>query len=181
MLASVRAGFAAALVALVSFVSFTAFAADKPFQRADLAESAIRLEAQIKTEAGQVGKPAATLRREADVLFEKRDFRAGMQTLAQLVSVAPRESANWTRLARTILQIRPADDREKLGFLERAATAAYIAYQRAATPTEEADALAVLGRTFADRKLYRPALDTMRLALDLRETAEVRQAYEQVR
>ena len=66
MLASVRAGFAAALVALVSF---TAFAADKPFQRADLAESAIRLEAQIKTEAGQVGKPAATLRREADCRF----------------------------------------------------------------------------------------------------------------
>ena len=178
MLASVRAGFAAALVALVSF---TAFAADKPFQRADLAESAIRLEAQIKTEAGQVGKPAATLRREADTLFEKRDFRAGMQTLAQLVSVAPRESVNWTRLARTILQIRPANDQERLGFLERAATAAYIGYQRAANPAEEADALAVLGRTFQDRKLWRPALDTMRLALELRETAEVRQAYEQAR
>ena len=71
MLASVRAGFAAALVALVSF---TAFAADKPFQRADLAESAIRLEAQIKTEAGQVGKPAATLRREADVAVREARF-----------------------------------------------------------------------------------------------------------
>jgi uncharacterized protein YfaS (alpha-2-macroglobulin family) len=178
MLASVRAGFAAALVALVSF---TAFAADKPFQRADLADSAIRLEAQIKTEAGQVGKPVATLRREADLQFEKRDFRAGMQTLAQIVSVAPRESANWLRLARTILQIRPANDQERLGFLERAATAAYIAYQRAANPAEEADALSVLGRTFSDRKLWRPALDTMRLALDLRETAEVRQAYEHIR
>src|ERR1044072_5632079 len=133
MLASVRAGFAAALVALVSF---TAFAADKPFQRAAMADSAIRLEAQIKTEAGQVGKPVATLRREADLQFEKRDFRAGMQTLAQIVSVAPRECANWLRLARTILQIRPANDQERLGFLERAAPAAYIAYQRAANPAE---------------------------------------------
>ena len=44
MLASVRAGFAAALVA---FVSFTASAADKPFQRSDLADSAVRLETQI--------------------------------------------------------------------------------------------------------------------------------------
>ena len=35
MLASVRAGFAAALVA---FSAFTAFAADKPFQRSDLAD-----------------------------------------------------------------------------------------------------------------------------------------------
>ncbi len=178
MLASVRAGFAAALVALVSF---TASAADKPFQRADLADSAVRLEAQIKTEAGQVGKPVATLRREADAQFEKRDFRAGMQTLAQIVSVAPRESGNWLRLSRAILQIRPTDDRERLGFLERAATAAYIAYQRGANPGEEADALSVLGRTFVDRSLWRPALDTMRLALDLRETAEVRQSYEQIR
>ncbi len=178
MLASVRAGFAAALVALVSFA---ALAADKPFQRSDLADSAIRLEAQIKTEAGSVAKPVATLRREADAQFDKRDFRAGMQTLAQIVSVAPRESGNWVRLARAILQIKPTDDQERLGFLERAATAAYIAYQRATTPADEADALALLGRTFSDRKLWRPALDTMRLALDLRETPEVRQAYEQIR
>src|SRR3954471_20772283 len=82
MLASVRAGFAAALVA---FVSFTASAADKPFQRSDLADSAVRLETQIKTESGQVAKPVATLRSEADAAFAKRDFRAGMQTLAQIV------------------------------------------------------------------------------------------------
>src|SRR5438270_12960209 len=86
MHASVRAGFAAALVA---FVSFTAHAADKPFQRSDLADSAVRLETQIKTESGQVAKPIATLRSESEAAFAKRDFRAGMQTLAQIVSVAP--------------------------------------------------------------------------------------------
>src|SRR4051812_33879026 len=71
MLASVRAGFAAALVALSTF----AFAADKPFQRSDLADSAVRLETQIKTESGQVAKPVATLRSEAEAAFAKRDFR----------------------------------------------------------------------------------------------------------
>ena len=100
MLASVRAGFAAALVA---FVSFTASAADKPFQRSDLADSAVRLETQIKTESGQVAKPVGTLRSEAEAAFAKRDFRAGMQTLAQIVSVAPREAGNWLRLSRTDL------------------------------------------------------------------------------
>src|SRR5215218_7284734 len=124
MLASVRAGFAAALV------SFAASAADKPFQRSDLADSAVRLEAQIKTEAGQVAKPVATLRSEADAAFTKRDFRAGMQTLAQIVSVAPKEAGNWLRLSRAILQIRANDDKERTNFLERAATAAYIGYQR---------------------------------------------------
>src|SRR2546423_2725839 len=126
MLASVRAGFAAALVAL--FTS-TAYAADKPFQRSDLADSAVRLETQIKTESGQVAKPVAALRNEAEAAFAKRDFRSGMQTLAQIVSVAPREAGNWLRLSRAILQIRANDDRERTNFLERAATAAYIAYQ----------------------------------------------------
>jgi len=178
MLASVRAGFAAALVA---FVSFTASAADKPFQRSDLADSAVRLETQIKTESGQVAKPVATLRSEAEAAFAKRDFRAGMQTLAQIVSVAPREAGNWLRLSRAILQIRPTDDRERTNFLERAATAAYIAYQRSGNAGEEADALVLLGRTFAERKLWRPALDAYRFSLDLREVADVRQSYEQLR
>ena len=178
MLACIRAGLAAALMTLVSF---TASAADKPFQRSDLADSAVRLETQIKTESGQVAKPVATLRSEAEAAFGKRDFRAGMQTLAQIVSVAPREAGNWLRLSRAILQIRPNDDRERTNFLERAATAAYIAYQRSGNAGEEADALVLLGRTFAERKLWRPALDAYRYSLDLRELAEVRQSYEQVR
>src|SRR4026208_327649 len=90
MLASVRAGFAAALVALFTF---TAQAADKPFQRSDLAGSAARLETQIKSESGQVAKPVATLRSEAEAAFARRDFRAGMQTLAQIVPPAPPRAA----------------------------------------------------------------------------------------
>ena len=104
-----------------------------------------------------------------------------MQTLAQIVSVAPREAGNWLRLSRAILQIRANDDRERTNFLERAATAAYIAYQRSGNAGEEADALVLLGRTFAERKLWRPALDAYRLSLDLREVADVRQSYEQLR
>ena len=163
------------------FFSFTAFAADKPFQRSDLADSAVRLETQIKTESGQIAKPVATLRSEAEAAFAKRDFRAGMQTLAQIVSVEPRTAGNWLRLARAILQIRASDESERANFLERAATAAYIAYQRSGNAGEEADALVLLARTFADRKQYRPALDAYRLSLDLREVADVRQTYEALR
>src|SRR5438477_5048401 len=169
------------VAALVAFFTFTANAADKPFQRFNLADSAVRLKTQIKTESGQVAKPVATLRSEAEAAFAKRDFRAGMQTLAQIVSVAPREAGNWLRLSRAILQIRANDDRERVTFLERAATAAYIAYQRSGNAGEEADALVLLGRTFAERKLWRPALDAYRFSLDLREVADVRQSYEQLR
>jgi uncharacterized protein YfaS (alpha-2-macroglobulin family) len=178
MLAFARAAVMAALVALLSI---PATAATKPFQRDDLADAAIRLEAQIKKDAGQVTKSAAQLRSEADAAFARNDFRTGMQLLGQIVVVAPNDAANWLRLAKAILQIKPGNERERTLLLERAATAAYIAYQRTSDPAIEAEALVVLSRTFADRQLWRPALDTLRLSLDLREVADVRQQYERLR
>jgi len=183
MRASFRAGVFAALALLLSFFTFVACAsaAEKLFQRDDLADAAIKLEGQIKQDAGAVAKPLAVLRREADAAFERRDTRTGMQILGQIVTVAPNESANWLRLARTILELKPSDDRERSLLLERASTAAYIAYQRAGNRNEEADALAILGGTLADRRVWRPALDALRLSLELRELADIRALYERLR
>ncbi|HEY2185188.1 MAG TPA: alpha-2-macroglobulin, partial [Xanthobacteraceae bacterium] len=58
---------------------------------------------------------------------------------------------------------------------------AYIAYQHSSEGAEEADSLIVLARTYADRSIWRPALDALRVSLDLREVAEVRQQYERMR
>ena len=158
----VRAGLAAALVALVFS---PALAADKAFKQSGLDEAAIKLEAQIKSDAGNVSKPAATLRRDADAAFQKNDFRAGMLVLGQLVAAAPDDATSWLRLSRAVLQIKPRDDREKALLLDRASTAAYIAYQRARDRNVEADSLSVLGRTLADRQQWRGALDSLRLSL----------------
>ncbi len=181
MFVSARAGIVAALVALLS-VSFSVAAfAQKSFQRDDLADAAIKLEAQIKSEAGQVGKTAAALRREADAAFQRNDFRTGLQLLGQIVAVAPEDSANWLRLAKSILQIRPSTERERTTLLERAATAAYVAYQRTKAAAEEAESLLIIARSYADRSVWRPALDAMRLSLELREVAQVREQYERMR
>ena len=153
----------------------------KPFQNSDLAESAITLEAQIKSDAGTPTKPVAQIRRDADAAFTKNDFRAGMALLGQIVAAAPNDSTTWLRLARTIMQIRPADDNEQKLLLERASTAAYIAYQRTTSRTEEADSLALLGNVLSQRELWRPALDALRLSLELREVADVRGQYERLR
>ncbi len=178
MFTSVRTGLAAALIALSVIPTI---AADKAFKRSDLDDSAIKLEAQIKNDAGTVTKPAATVRRDADAAFQKNDFRTGMTMLGQLITVAPTDATSWLRLSRTVLQIRPRDDNERALLLDRASTAAYIAYQRATDRNLEADSLTVLGRTLTDRKEWRPALDSMRLALDLRETADLRGQYERLR
>ena len=182
MFTTVRAGFSGAFVAaLIALAILPALAADKAFKRGDLDDASIKLEAQIKSDAGTVTKPAATLRHDADLAFQKRDFRAGMTVLGQIVAVAPADASNWLRLARAVLQIFPRDDRERALLLDRATTAAYIAYQRAGDRNLEADSLALLGKTFADRKQWRPALDTMLLALELRESADLRGQYERLR
>ncbi len=178
MLSFVRAVFSAALIA---FALVPAAGADKAFQRSDLDDAAIKLEAQIKHDAGTVTKSLASLRQQADAAFQKRDFRTGMLVLGQMVTAAPNDAASWLRLARTVRQIGPRDAREKALLLDRASTAAYIAYQRASDRGVEAGSLALLGQTLADRQLWRPALDTMRLSLALRETADLRGQYEKLR
>ena len=178
MLAFLRTAFVAGLIAVSSVA---ALANQKAYQRDDLADAAIRLEAEIKRESGGVAKPVATLRAEADDLLQRRDYRPALQVLSQIIAAEPNQSANWLRLGRTILQLFPSDNRERTAFLERAATAAYIAYQRAGNRNEEADSLILLSRTFADRRVWRPALDTLRIALDLREEGDARARYEQMR
>ena len=172
---------AATLCATLALGLVTAQAADKAFKRDDLADSAIKLEAQIKSEAGPVAKSGASLRSDADTAFKRNDFRAGLQILGQIAATTPEDSGNWLRLARTIFQIRPSTTSEQTFFLERASTAAYIAYQRAGNAADEADALAVLGRALSERKLWRPALDSLRMSLDMREVADVRGNYEKLR
>ena len=60
-----------------------AHAADKAFKRDDLANSAIKLEAQIKSEAGPVAKTGATLRTDADAAFKRNDYRTGLSCSAR--------------------------------------------------------------------------------------------------
>src|ERR1700722_17334983 len=178
MLALLRAGLTAALL-LVS--SLSALSADKPYHRDDLAEAATRVEGQIKADAGTVAKPLAALRRDADTAVRRRDPNGALDALGNIAIVAPADAANWLQLARTILQTRAADDSERATILDRAAAVAYIAYQRTANRNEEADALVLIGRSYADRTQWRPALDTLRQSLALRDAADVRGQYEKMR
>src|SRR5262249_13710019 len=116
MFALARVGLAAALLTIASVF---AAAADKPFERDDLSQAAIKLEAQIKSDAGDVTKSVVQLRRDADAAFQKNDFRSGMMLLSQIAATTPDDSANWLRLARSIQQMRAANDRERTLLLER--------------------------------------------------------------
>ncbi|HLH90695.1 MAG TPA: alpha-2-macroglobulin [Xanthobacteraceae bacterium] len=186
MVAILRAGLLAALlslllVPLVSAATTSPAPFPKPFQRDDLADAAIRLEGQIKQDAGTIAKPLAALERQADDAFGRNDYRAALAALGQAVTLDPQNTADWLRLAHAIRRIWPANDTEKLNLYERAAAAAYIAYQRTKDPGEAAEALLILSGTFEDRKIWRPALDALRYALELHEDGRVRANYEHMR
>jgi hypothetical protein len=110
---------AAALCATLALGLVTAQAADKAFKRDDLADSAIKLAAQIKSEPGAVTKSAPSLRTDADAAFKRQDFRTGLQILGQIATVSPDDSGNWLRLARAIFQIWPKNPSEATFLLER--------------------------------------------------------------
>jgi alpha-2-macroglobulin len=182
MFSSFRAGLGAAVAAACLAVAcFAAAAATKPFTNADLISSAVELEAQIKSDAGTPAKPVDQLKRDADAAFAKNDFRTGMAVLDQIVAAAPNDAGTWLRLGHIIQQIRPGNDSERAMLLERASSAAYIAYQRTTDRNQEADSLAFLGTLLSQRQIWRPALDALRLSLELREVADVRGQYERLR
>src|SRR5450432_4652038 len=104
---------AATLCAALALGLVSAQAADKAFKRDDLADSAVKLEAQIKSESGSVAKSATTLRTDADAAFKRGDFRNGLQIQGQIATVAPEDSGNWLRLARVIFQIWPKSSSEQ--------------------------------------------------------------------
>jgi hypothetical protein len=62
----------------------------------------------------------------------------------QIVAVAPDDGQAWRRLANILIAIPPAENDDGGERYERATTAAYIAYQKATTPKDEADALITL-------------------------------------
>ena len=184
MFAPFRVGCVAALVTLASVAlgSIPASAAGKAFQRAELDEAAIKLEAEIKNDAGQAAKPLAQLRREADAAFQKNDVRNGMVLLGQIIAQAPDESASWLRLVAR----HPAGSRGPSTAIARRCSSAPappptspISAPRTATrrPTR----CVIVGRSFGDRQVWRPALDALRLSLELREVADVRALYEKMR
>ena len=74
MLVSARAGIIAALAVLLSIAMAVPATAQKAFVRDALADAAIKLEAQIRSEVGQVSKTAVVLRREADAAFGRSDW-----------------------------------------------------------------------------------------------------------
>ncbi|HEX6831124.1 MAG TPA: alpha-2-macroglobulin [Methyloceanibacter sp.] len=181
MPAWLRAGLFAALFVFAAAPLNPVQSAEKTFQDAALDDDAIKLEADLKDEAGTVEKPVITLRKDADAALRKGDLESAADIYVQIVSVAPNDAAAWRRLADLWIKIPTTDEDDGTTRYERATTASYIAYQRAGTASEEADSLVMLATAYGKRSEWRPALNALALALKLDETPELRTTYNSLR
>jgi alpha-2-macroglobulin len=178
MVAWFRVGLAAALLV---FVSTPAPAADKAFQDDALDDAAITLAADLKNESGTVELPVIKLKEQAAAQLRRQDLGSAAFTYGQIVTVAPNDSFAWRRLADIWLAIPPDENDDGSVRYSNARTAAYIAYQRAATPKEEASALTTLATAFGKHDDWRPALNALNLALKLDPSPALQANYDQLR
>lgn len=152
----------------------------KAYIRTDLAADGQRLEERLKRDVPSP-RPAAISLRDGEAAMARGDARAALPQANAAVVSEPGSAAGWRLMARAANAIEPRDYRERWELRERAITAAYLAYQRSANRNDEAASLAVLARTFEKNELWRPALTTYRLSLDLQDNAQLRTAYESLR
>ncbi|MGQ0455599.1 MAG: alpha-2-macroglobulin family protein [Hyphomicrobium sp.] len=176
-----RLALAAALA--LAFVAPTAnvAAAEPGFSHSGVAADAKRYEAYLKSSWKADGKKAADLKTEADKLFAN-DPRAASRLLANVVAGDAGDSAAWTRLAEALLAIKTDPEKaEKYDLPIHASGAAYRGYERAKDKAQKARALSVLGTALERRSYWRPAIDALKLSIDLVDDQAAREAYDKLR
>ena len=168
-----------ALVLGLTVAAMPAFA-QKAYVRTDLLTQGQQLEERLKREVS-AGQSAATALRDGLAALGRGDARAALPRANAAVVAEPNNAAAWRLMASAASAIEPRDYRERYELRERAISAAYLAYSRATSRAEEAASLGVLARTFEKSEIWRPALTTYRLSLELADNASLRTAYEALR
>ncbi|MDF2994636.1 MAG: alpha-2-macroglobulin domain protein [Xanthobacteraceae bacterium] len=153
----------------------------KTYSRSDLVTAARKLEAELKRGQKPLAKPAPQLRKDAEAALAKGDARTAADLYSSLAINVGNDAGLWLRLARAITLIKPKDDESQYTFLDRASGAGYLAYRRAGTRNDEADALFFLAHLYSNRSEWRAALDTQLLALSYRDVPGERTWYDQLR
>ncbi len=175
----------ARLALLLVFVvsgSGLGMAAGKGFSHQGVAADAKRYETFLKANWKSDGKKAADLKIEADKIFSS-DARAASRLLANAVAADDKDALAWTRLAEALLAIKADPDKgaERYDLPVHASGAAYRGYELAKDTPQKARALFVLGQTLERRSYWRPAIDALKMSVDLADSQPAREAYDKLR
>ncbi|SFU85477.1 hypothetical protein SAMN02799631_02714 [Methylobacterium sp. 174MFSha1.1] len=153
----------------------------KSFVRPSLASEAVRLEARVKEEGGAGGRSAAQWRREAETLKTKDETDGALAAYRRAAAAEPADWRNWVALAETANGAENDDYDTNRMLKAEARAGAYLAYQRAGAPADEARSLALLGAVLAKQETWRPALEAYAASLALAGDPETAKTYEALR
>lgn len=169
-----------ALALSLTLAAAPAFA-QKAYVRNDLQADGQRLEERLKREVAAGNRSAADAIRAGEIALGRGDARSALPQANAAIVADSSNAAGWRLMARAANAIEPRDYRERWELRERAVAAAYLAYQRSTNRNDEAASLGVLARTFEKNELWRPALTTYRLSLDLAANSALQSSYETLR
>lgn len=173
----------ASLLAVLAFfyAGGAAEAAGKGFTHQGVAADALRYESYLKANWASDGRKPAELAAEAEKVFAS-DPRAASRLLANAVVADPQNAALWTRLAESLLAIKPDPEKsERYDLPVNASGAAYRGYLLSKDNAQTSNALFVLGETLERRSYWRPAIDALKLSFDTADNLPARQAYDRLR
>ncbi len=156
------------------------------FSDKTLGEEAQRYEAALKQAVRVVpGRAARDLRRDAERLaaIPGHDARQVVLFYQQSIVAEAGEADSWLGLARSLLAMPGAilTGNERNEVPQRAASAAYRAYERAKTPVQRASALQVAAEAQKRRSRNRSALTLLTQSLSLVENPQTRAVYDALR
>ncbi|PWW04077.1 hypothetical protein DFR52_101767 [Hoeflea marina] len=124
---------------------------------------------------------ADALMRNATAAMGASDYAAAIRGFAAGVAADPERGDIWLELSRAANAYKPVDDTVARGLRSVAISSAINAYRTSRTATLRADALAALGTAFVATEDWRPALDSWRASLAIRETPGLRASYAELR
>jgi uncharacterized protein YfaS (alpha-2-macroglobulin family) len=145
----------------------------------DLA-AAGRLLGALQKRYDPAGMALDALRQAGKSALQTDKFAQAVGFYGRALVLDPHNREIWTRFALAVIEIKPNKRSNRLALARLAANAAINGYLRGAADNERAVLLAIMGRAFERRAMWKPAIRSYRASLALRETPLIRAAYDNV-
>lgn len=126
-------------------------------------------------------KTQAELQQELDAATAQDNNRNAAVVMEQMLALNPSDQANWQKLADFLLVAEPFNSQDGYDLPYKALGAAVRAYQLTNATELKAAALNDIAQALVKREDWRPALNAYRASLELVESEEIRQTYNELR
>ncbi|MBB4197335.1 alpha-2-macroglobulin [Rhodoblastus sphagnicola] len=156
--------------------------APKAYVNDDLAASGEQLAQKAQEDTRDLRHtPPLELRKQLDEAEKRGDVAQQLTLLEALAASAPDDPYGWLALARVELSASTVKDADESKFKDLALAAAWLSYQKARAPGDEAAALTLIGQIQANRESWREALNATAAALKAQDNPDLRKTYEDMR